>query len=274
MAECPNCGRKLSIFDRKPECPGCGVNLLFYNMEERLMTEADKAEAEHARAQVKYDHLRASFIGSKIAVIRLIASLLPIGALMLPLCSVIYSDGTTNRINAIELYKYLSSADIGSILSSVNYFSVALGCLLLSAVLVLVALFALAASCRKMGKQRNVILYSLAVLSAIVSAVCLSEFSKVSSGALANVQSITFGIGAYIYIGTLLLLLGINIYISIKGLPVKYKQCYIGGIPSEEYFELVNKGTDIKAIHEMMDKALRDIKEQKSIEKEAAEAAL
>ena len=55
---------------------------------------------------------------------------------------------------------------------------------------------------------------------------------------------------------------------------MKYKQCYIGGIPSEEYFELVNKGTDIKAIHEMMDKALRDIKEQNSIEKEAAEAAL
>lgn len=273
MAKCPNCGRNLSIFDRKPECPGCGVNLLFYNMEERLMAEADKAEAEHARAQVKYDHLRASFIGSKIAVIRLIASLLPIGTLMLPLCSVIYSDGTTNRINAIELYKYLS-ADIGSIFSSVNYFSVALGCLLLSAVSVLVALFALAASCGKIGKQRNVILDSLAVLSAIVSAVCLSEFSKVSSGALANVQSIALGIGTYIYIGTLLLTLGINIHISIKGLPVKYKQCYIGGIPSEEYFELVNKGTDIKVIHDMMDNALRDIKEQNSIEKEAAEAAL
>ena len=104
---------------------------------------------------MKYDHLRASFIGSKIATIRLIASLLPIGALMLPLCSVIYSDGTTNRINAIELYKYLSSADIGSIFSSVNYFSAALGCLLLSAVLVLVALFALAASCGKMGKRRS-----------------------------------------------------------------------------------------------------------------------
>ena len=87
-------------------------------------------------------------------------------------------------------------------------------------------------------------------------------------------QSITLGIGAYIYIGTLLLLFGINIYISIKGLPVKYKQCYIGGIPSEEYFELVNKGTDIKVIHDMMDNALRDIKEQNSIEKEAAEAAL
>lgn len=274
MARCPNCGRKLSIFDRKPECPGCGVNLLFYNMEERLMAEADKAEAEHARAQVKYDHLRASFIGSKIAVIRLIASLLPIGALMIPFCSTAYPDGTSKGINAIGLYKYISSADIGSIFSPASFFSAALICLLLSAALVLVALFALAASCGKMGKQRNIILDSLAVLSAITSAVCLSAFSKDATGALANVQSITLGIGTYIYIGTLLLLLGINIYISIKGLPVKYKQCYIGGIPSEEYFELVNKGTDIKVIHDMMDNALRNIKEQKSIEKEAAKAAL
>ena len=43
MAYCPKCGYKLKITDYKPECPSCGVNLMYYNMEERLAEDADKA---------------------------------------------------------------------------------------------------------------------------------------------------------------------------------------------------------------------------------------
>ena len=34
MAKCPKCGRKLTLFDWKPNCPECGVNLVYYGMEE------------------------------------------------------------------------------------------------------------------------------------------------------------------------------------------------------------------------------------------------
>ena len=78
MATCPNCGHKLKLTDWKPNCPKCGVNLVYYNMDERLQEEADIAELDHVRVQKKIDRLKASFVGSKLAAVRL--ALLIIGA--------------------------------------------------------------------------------------------------------------------------------------------------------------------------------------------------
>lgn len=47
--KCPKCGRKLSIFYLKQNCPDCGCDLLYYNMEENLERDAEKAEAEYAK---------------------------------------------------------------------------------------------------------------------------------------------------------------------------------------------------------------------------------
>lgn len=47
--KCPNCGRKLSVFYLKQNCPDCGCDLLYYNMEENLERDAEKAEAEFAK---------------------------------------------------------------------------------------------------------------------------------------------------------------------------------------------------------------------------------
>lgn len=47
--KCPKCGQKLGLFYMKQNCPNCGVNIMYYNMEERLEEDAAKAEAEYAR---------------------------------------------------------------------------------------------------------------------------------------------------------------------------------------------------------------------------------
>ena len=88
MANCPKCGARLKLTDWRPTCPHCGINLIYYGMEERLLEDADKAESEHAVFQKKLDRLKASFIGSPLTIIRIVLSLLPIGALMLPLANV------------------------------------------------------------------------------------------------------------------------------------------------------------------------------------------
>ena len=69
----------------------------------------------------------------------------------------------------------------------------------------------------------------------------------------------------------LVLLLVLNIVITIKGTPIKYKQCLVGGIPSDEYFDLVAKGTPKEEIRAMMAKALDEI-ENKKAASEAAKA--
>lgn len=280
MANCPKCGRKLTILDWRPNCPGCGVNLVYYGMEERLLKEADAAEAEHARLQKRIDRLKASFVGSKLTIIRIILSVLPIAALMLPLCSVSYSgpfiEATTTNINAIEIYNIVSSLDfdglftmIGSSLvgsSFVGYLG-ALLCILLSLVLVIVSLVMLTMACGPKGNPRNIILNSIAILLAAGSIVFFNQFASGINAVFPEFVSGKIGFGIFVYIGALVLLLGINIIIAVKGVDVKYKQCYVGGIPAEEYFELVEKGTDIDVIHGMMAEALK----AKAEEKEAAE---
>ena len=58
MANCPKCGYKLRMIDIKAECPKCGVNLLYYNQQERLALDADKAEEEHINFQPKIDRVK------------------------------------------------------------------------------------------------------------------------------------------------------------------------------------------------------------------------
>ena len=47
-------------------------------------------------------------------------------------------------------------------------------------------------------------------------------------------------------------MLVINIVIAKVGVKVKYTETFIGGIPSEEYFEYVKQGMSTHAIRKMM----------------------
>ncbi len=285
MAKCPKCGRKLTFFDWKPNCPGCGVNLVYYGMEERLLKEADAAEAEHARLQKRIDRLKASFVGSKLTIIRIVLSVLPIAALMLPLATVTYSgpfiEATTKSINAIEIYNIVSSLDfdalftmIGSNLLGTSFIGYlgALLCILLSLVFVIVSLVMLTLACSPKGNPRNITLNIIAIVFAVASGVFFNVFANGINAVFPEFISGSISFGIFVYIAALALLLAINIVIAVKGVEVKYKQCFVGGIPAEEYFELVEKGTDIDTIHAMMAKALEAQNEAKEAEAEKAEA--
>lgn len=282
MAHCPKCGRKLTILDWKPNCPECGVNLVYYGMEERLLDEADAAEAEHAKLQKRLDRLKASFIGSKLTIARIVLSVLPIAMLLLPLCSVTFSgpyiEQTTTNVNAIEIYNLVSSLDfdslfamLGSPLLGTSFigYAGALVCILLSLVMVIVSLLMLTIACGSKGNPRNITLNSLSIVFAVASIVFFSIFSKNIHAVFPDFVRGSIGFGIFVYIASLVALLVINIVIAKKGVDIKYKQCFVGGLPAEEYFELVEKGTDINVIREMMAKAL----EARENEKEAREEA-
>ena len=68
MANCPKCGRHLRLVDWKQKCPHCGANVFLYDLQERLMQDADKAEVQHFYFQKKVDRAKASYIGSKRAM--------------------------------------------------------------------------------------------------------------------------------------------------------------------------------------------------------------
>lgn len=269
MAKCPKCGRKLTLFDWKPNCPDCGVNLVYYGMEERLLDEADAAEAEHAKLQKRIDRLKASFIGSKLTVARIILTLLPIATLLLPLCTITYSgpfiEEVTKNIGLIELINVITSLDIDALLTMVGSgivgtsfigYAGALVCLLLSVVFIVISLLMLMLACSPKGNPRNITLNIITIALAVASPVFFNIFATNISAVFPDFVSGKISFGIFVFIAALALLLGINIIIAIKGVNVKYKQCYVGGIPAEEYFELVEKGTDKAVIRQMMAEAL------------------
>ncbi|MBQ4625748.1 MAG: hypothetical protein IJB45_00675 [Clostridia bacterium] len=285
MAKCPKCGRRLTLFDWRPNCPGCGINLVYYGMEERLMDEADAAEAEHAKTQKRIDRLKASFVGSKLTIIRIILSVLPIAALMLPLCSVTYSgpfiEQATSSINAISIYNLVSSLDfdalitmVGSDLLGTSFIGYAgsLVCLLLSLVFIIVSLVMLMMACGPKGNPRNITLNVITIALAVASVILFNVFANGISAIFPEFISASISFGIFVYIAALAALLAINIIIAIKGVEVKYKPCFVGGIPAEEYFELVKKGTPKEEIRELMTKALKEKEEQTEAAKETAQA--
>lgn len=286
MAKCPKCGRRLTVFDWRPNCPGCGVNLVYYGREEKLMNEADAAEAEHAKLQKKIDRLKASFVGSPLTIIRIILSVLPIAALMLPLCKVAFSgpfiEATTKSINAIGIYNLVSSLDFGALFTMIGSslvgsafigYAVSLVTLLLSLVLVIVSLVMLMMACGPKGNVRNITLNCIDIALAVASVIFFNRFATGIHNVFPGFVSGSVQVGAYVYIGTLVLLLAINIVIAKVGVKVKYKQCYVGGIPADEYFELVEAGTDIDTIHQMMAKAMAAKGYNEEVVADAAEAA-
>lgn len=286
-ATCPKCGGKLRLTDWKPNCPHCGVNMVYYGMEERLLLDADQAEAEHARTQVKFDRLKASFVGSKLAIVRIVFSVLPIVGLFLPLAKFGFTAPYAQyngSVNVISLYNLLSSrmdfdsliAMFGSKLMGTAFilFAVSVVCILLSAVGVLAHLICLTMACSPKGKQRNYTLNVLNLLFAVASIVTFFLFCGKITALFPNViQVSSVGFGAYVYIALLVFCFAADILCFVKGIEVKYKPCFIGNIPAEEYFQLVEDGVPIEQIRAVMAERTAAKEAAKKAEEEAKKAA-
>lgn len=234
MAECPHCGRHLRLTDWKPVCPGCGVNLNYYDANDILLEESEKAEIEHARFQPKVDRAKAAYAGNIRHVLRIVFTLLPVGALFLPL---FVNDGA--NVNAIGLYKLVSGADFGSLLSDISAAG-PLVCLLLSAALILVDLIFLIASLGKHGKGRTIFLY---VLTASLACAAVVWF-LVSGGKVCA--------GGYLYAVLQVWSCVWNYLLMRRGIEVRYTPCIIGGLPSETYFYYVSRGLTREQIRREM----------------------
>lgn len=84
MATCPKCGYQLKITQLKPDCPNCGTNLMYYQMDQRLEADHSLAEKEVAAVKRIIQGIKSASVGSVLPIIRLVAYLLSIAALLLP----------------------------------------------------------------------------------------------------------------------------------------------------------------------------------------------
>ena len=270
MAVCPQCGRKLHLYDWRPECPGCGVNLNYYDANERLLDEAEKAEKEHARFQPRVDRAKAAFAGSGWAIARIPLTLLPAGALFLPL---LQTAGGNKSLNVVGVFERLSAAGFGAALGKAFGDPLCLSAvlLLLSAAMILVNLVLITMSLGKHGKVRVILTHGFQLLCASGAVICaLIGGANGAPELFTDPSPASPGIGAYLYLALLLLLFGYHLFLLWKGIPVHYTPCLIGGIPSGDYFRYVEEGVGRSELRRRMLLALSDLREaqERALEKE------
>ncbi len=235
MANCPKCGYKLRMIDVKADCPKCGVNLIYYNHQERLDEDADKAEEEMINFQPKIDRVKFAFKGTKLSIARIILILIPIGMLFLPLANIScvglpYHDIDTSFSLMSVINDYEAVLNFGlslpqfadSTLAMILFF-VCLLCVVIAALFSLISLVACAFSCSPKGFKRNITLASIGVAAGVIGNISLAIFNSQLHAALPENYTGSNGIGAILVIVAYLLILGVNILIKKQNVPVKYK---------------------------------------------------
>ncbi|MBQ7545602.1 MAG: hypothetical protein IJT41_01375 [Clostridia bacterium] len=285
-ATCPKCGGKLRLIDWKPNCPHCGVNMVYYGMEERLLLDADKAEAEHARTQPKVDRIKAATVGSPLAIARLVLSLIPIAGLFLPLAKFAFTApyaAFSGNVNAISLYNVVSTTDMDALMSMFGsklfgtafiLYGVAIVCVALSALGVLFHTIFQTLACSPKGKQRNIAFDVLNLLLVGGAIICFTMFSGRITALFPHVvQTSAVGFGAFVYLGLILLSFAMDILCIVKGVPIKYKECFVGNIPADKYFQLVEEGVPLEQIRQVMAEHTAQKEAEKKAQEEAEAAA-
>ncbi len=242
MANCPKCGYKLRMIDIKAECPECGVNLIYFNHQERLTEDADKAEEEYIRLQPKIDRVKFAFAGTKLSIVRLILLFVPIGMLFLPLANIKVDmpyNSIDTSVSVLNLAMDVIAKFEFSILNAVPiaavvcYFLAILG-VFVSAVFGILNIPFVSVSCSPKGFKRNVTLSCCGIVSIVVAIIAFFVFNAQLESMYGAMYSGSIGIGAFLAIVAYVAIIAINAVIKKKNVPVKYKDV-------SEYVERIEK---------------------------------
>lgn len=82
---CPKCGKKISPFYLKEVCPHCSVNLLYYNLDKRLESDAAQAQKEVDAVNKFLNILKSSSVASPVLIVRLVLFFTPLASMCLPM---------------------------------------------------------------------------------------------------------------------------------------------------------------------------------------------
>lgn len=245
---CPKCSYKLSLVDTKPECPVCGVNLVYYGMEESLKVEADRAEFEHACFQPRMDRLKAATIGHPVAIVRMVFSLLPLLAALLPMGTIVVNLPYYTKTVSVNLVSIISdvfmdldfdyliamvgSANVGT---SYIFYLAALVCFALALLVSVVNIVFLVMSCGKKGIKRNITTSAICLVFTVAAAVMMSlwvsgmnaAYPEVFSGSVAPWGALGMAVSCILQIV-------INVVYKKMDIKVKYKDLTEFLLPYDE----------------------------------------
>ncbi len=270
---CPNCGKKLHIWNVKAECSACGVSIPNFNWQERLEEDNIRAEKQFTVFNKTMNRIAYSIWGTKLRIARLILTFLPAVGFILP-WAVLKSDGASFDLSIISFSGNKSLIDFfTSFFGNINLYitnmkfesfggALTLGVLgyilfVLSALLIVIAFFLNIIMCKRPKTKSTVVFDILSIAASVASVVCFvisgslaADFTAYNFGDFAVINgSASISWGYFVALALLLVATGINI--AVAKAPAK----------SDETLEE----------ERLARKAVKDEKErQKQIEKEKA----
>lgn len=241
------------------------------------MKDADIAEVQYYHFQKKIDRLKASFVGSKLAVARIFTSLIPVLAIVVPFFSCSFKapfvefNGFFSLFTLLDILDFFDVDGIVSLLDTADgktpliIFLCAIVLLLLSVVLLLVRFGCLTMACSPKGKS---ICYGFDITLLVLCIVSCVLFFVIPENPYFTID---FILAPFVY----LLLLGVNFGVDIatfkKGIEIKHAPCFVGGIPIEEYFKMVEDGVPQEEIRAEMYRRLAKLQEEQEAKLNKAE---
>ena len=240
---CPNCGKKLHVWDVKAECSSCGVSIPNYNWQARLEEDNIKAEKQFAVFNRTMNRIAYSIYGTKLRIVRLILTFLPAIGFILPWAT-LKSDGESFDLSIISfsgkksLIDFFSSffGDINLYITNMKFEgfggAVTLGVagyilFVLSALFIVIAFFLNIIMCKKPKTKSTIVFDALSVAASVAAVVCF-----VMSGSLAQ-QFTAFNFGDFpvingsasvswgYFVALVLLLVATGINIAVTKAPAK-----------------------------------------------------
>ncbi|MBQ8027254.1 MAG: hypothetical protein IJ261_03960 [Clostridia bacterium] len=241
MANCPKCNAKLRLIDWRPECPKCGVNMVYYGMEDRLLADAEKAEAEHAKFQKGLDRFKASSIGGARQIIRLILAIVPVAGLFLPLAKLTlenipyYSDGAANfNIDILKIVDFfMNYFDFNAILAAIKspvvgkpfiFFAAAIVLFALSVVMGILNFGRCFCSSKKSSCVKNIVVSALSVVCIVLSGVMFGQFASGINAIFPDFISGAMGFGVFVTAALHLPVIVLNALLVKNPIVVKYTE--------------------------------------------------
>lgn len=110
---CPNCGKKLHLWEVKAECSNCGVSIPNHNWQARLEEDNIKAEKQFAVFNKTINRIAYSIWGTKLRIVRLVLTLLPAIGFILPWAT-LKSEGESFDLSIISFASRKSLIDFFS----------------------------------------------------------------------------------------------------------------------------------------------------------------
>ncbi len=84
MSNCPKCNEKLSPFYMKQNCPKCNTNLVYYDLDNRLQADHEKAMKEQEAVDRVLNNIKTSAFGGPLQITRFVLMFSPLLWMCLP----------------------------------------------------------------------------------------------------------------------------------------------------------------------------------------------